>query len=289
MRPNSFLAGAIAGAGAMYLLDPARGTERRARLGRRLGAVRRGLETGALPDARSLLGWQPDEPRRRAGDADEVDVSVLRSGARDFGRLKATSALVGVAGGALAAYGFTRRGRVGGAMRAIGTTMLASGLRDLEGAPRGLLRERRRALEARRSIYIAAPPATVFAFWSDTANVPRFIAGVASVRDLGGGRSEWVGDSAAGVPVSWAARVTERVSDRVIAWRSEPNGAGEQTASFRFTPAGTGTRVDARVAYLPAAGQSDKAAAGLFGENPSERLGAELERARTAIETEGGR
>ena len=289
MRPNSFLAGALAGAGAMYLLDPARGAERRARLGRRLARVRRGIETGALPDARSLLGWEADDPRRRADDTEDVDVSLLRSGGRDFGRLKATSALVGVAGGALAAYGLTRRGRVGGAMRAIGTTMLASGLRDLEGAPRGLMRERRRALEARRSIHIAAPPATVFAFWSDVANLPRFMAGVASVRDLGAGRSEWVGNSAAGVAVSWTARVTDHLTDRAIAWRSEASGAGEQTTSFRFTPAGTGTRVDARIAYVPAAGQSDKAAAGLFGENPSARLGAELERAKTVIETEGGR
>ena len=289
MRPNSFLAGAIAGASAMYLLDPARGTERRARLRHRLAQVRRGIETGALPDARSLLGWESDEPRRRADDAEEVNVSLLRSGARDFGRLKATSALVGVAGGALAAYGLTRRGRVGGAMRAIGTTMLASGLKDLEGAPRGLLRERRRALEARRSIHIAAPLSIVFAFWADVANVPRYIAGVAAVRDLGGGRSEWVGDSAAGVPVSWTARVTERVPDRAITWRSDPSGAGEQTASFRFTPAGSGTRVDARISYVPPAGQSDKAAAGLFGENPTARLGAELERAKAVIETEGGR
>jgi len=289
MRPNSFLAGVVVGAGAVYLLDPARGRERRARLGHRLAQVRRGIETGALPDARSLLGWESGDVRRRADDDEQVDVSVLRSGDRDFGRLKATSALVGVAGGALAAYGLTRRGRVGGAMRAIGTTMLASGLKDLEGAPRGLLRERRRALEARRSIHIAAPPATVFAFWSDVTNVPRYIAGVASVRDLGAGRSEWVGDSAAGVPVSWTARMTERVPGQSIAWRSEPNGAGEQTASFRFTPAGSGTRVDARIAYAPPAGQSDKAAAGLFGENPSTRLGAELERAKAVIESEGGR
>jgi uncharacterized membrane protein len=289
MRPNSFLIGVMAGAGAMYLLDPVRGTERRSRLGRRLAQVRAGLENGALPDPRSLLGWEREVPRSRADDAADVDVLALRSGGRDLGRLKATSTLVGVAGGALAAYGLARRGRVGGAMRAIGATMLASGLRDLEGAPRGLLRERRRALEARRSIHIAAPPDAVFRFWSDVANMPRFMAGVTTVRDLGGGRSEWVGDTAAGVPVSWTARVTERMPGKLLAWRSEPNGAGEQSAAFRFTPAGTGTRVDARVAYVPAIGQSDKAAAGLFGDNPSGRLGAELERARKLIETEGGR
>ncbi len=287
MRPNSFLTGVMVGAGAMYLLDPVRGTERRARVGRRLAQVREGIENGALPDARSLLGWDRGIPRSRADDGADLDVTILRSGGRDFGRLKATSALVGVAGGALAAYGLARRGRVGGAMRAIGTTMLASGLRDLEGAPRGLLRERRRALEARRSVHVAAPPETVFRFWSDVANLPRFLAGVRTVRDLGSGRSQWIGDSAAGIPVSWAARVTEQVPGSLIAWRSEPNGAGEQTATFRFTPAGAGTRVDARVTYVPAEGQSDKAAAALFGENPTARLGAELERARTLIESGG--
>lgn len=288
MGRNGFLAGAIAGAGAMYLLDPAHGAERRGRLRHGVDRLRAGLQSGALPSARSLLGWDADEVRRRADDGSDVDVSVLRSGAPDFGRLKATSALVGVAGGALAAYGLTRRGRMGGAMRAIGTTMLASGLRDLEGAPRGLLRERRRTREARRSVHVAAPPDAVFAFWSDVANIPRFMAGITEVHDLGDDRLRWVGDSAAGVPVSWTARLAEHVPGRLIVWQSDPNGAGEHTATFRFTPAGSGTRVDARVAYVPPANQTDKAAAGLFGDDPSARLGAELERAKALIETERG-
>jgi uncharacterized membrane protein len=287
MGRNTFLAGALAGAGAMYFLDPEHGTERRKRFLIRLERIRGGLESGALPDLRSLArGDAP--PRRRADDDPETDVTCLRAGGLDLGRLRATSALVGVAGGALAAYGFTRRGRLGGAMRALGTTMLASGLRDLEGAPHGMLRERRRTLQARRSIHIAADPETVYGFWADAANAPRFLAGVTAVRDLGEGRSRWTAESAAGVPVSWTARVVEQVPGRLLAWRSDPNGAGEQTATFRFTPAGRGTRVDARVAYTPPPDQSDKAAAAVFGDDPSARLSAELERARTAIESDGG-
>ena len=288
MGRTSFLTGAVAGAGAMYFLDPEHGNARRARFRRRLERMQQGIRDGALPDARSILGLEPDVPRQRGDDTDDIDVSRLRAGGRDLGRLKASSALVGVAGGALAAYGLAKRGRVGGAMRAIGTTMLASGLRDLNGSPPGFLRERRRTLQARRSIHIAASADRVFRFWADVSNVPRFISGVSAIHDLGDGRSRWVGDSAAGVPVSWTARVVEQEPGRCIAWGSDPNGAGEQTATFRFTPAGTGTRVDARLTYAIPAGQSEKAAAALFGENPSIRLGAELERAKALIELEGG-
>ena len=287
MGRKTFLAGVVVGAGAMYLLDPEHGPGRRVRLRQRLDRMRESLRSGALPSPLALIG-RSGEIRHRAGDVDGMDVLHLRQGGADLGRLKASSALVGVAGGALAAFGLTRRGRVGGAMRAIGTTMLASGLRDLESEPRGLLRERRRSLEARRAIHIARPPHAVYEFWSEPANVARLIADVTEVRDLGDGEARWTANSAAGVPVSWIARITERHPDRLIAWRSEPDGAVELTATFRFTPAGSGTRVDARVVYTPPAGGREKAAAALVGDDPSTRLGAELERAKALIETGGG-
>jgi len=287
MGRKTFLTGVAVGAGAMYLLDPEHGPARRARLRSRLDRMQDGLRSGALPSPLALVGWT-DEIRHRAGDVDGLDVLHLRQGGPDLGRLKASSALVGVAGGALAVLGLTRRGRVGGAMRAIGTTMLASGLRDLEAEPRGLLRERRRSLEARRSIHIARPPHAVYTFWSDPANVARLLADVTEVRDLGGGEARWTANSVAGVPVSWTAHITEQQPDRLIAWHSDPDGAVELTATFRFTPAGSGTRVDARVVYTPPAEGRDKAAAALVGEDPSTRLGAELERAKAMIETVGG-
>jgi uncharacterized membrane protein len=46
--------------------------------------------------------------------------------------------------------------------------------------------------------------------------------------------------------------------------------------------------VDARVVYTPPAGGQEKAAAALVGDDPSTRLGAELERAKAMIETGGG-
>ena len=96
------------------------------------------------------------------------------------------------------------------------------------------------------------------------------------------------GNGVAGVPVSWTARITEQQPERLIAWRSDPDGAVELTATFRFTPAGAGTRVDARVVYAAPAGGREKAAAALIGDDPSTRLGAELERAKAMIELGGG-
>jgi len=71
-------------------------------------------------------------------------------------------------------------------------------------------------------------------------------------RDLGGGRSHWVVEGPAGVPVSWDAVVTRFVPNQVLAWKSEPGSAVPNAGVIRFEPTGDGdTRVDIRLSYNP--------------------------------------
>ncbi len=284
MSTRTFLAGAVAGAGLMYLFDPERGAERRTRLRRRIDAIRAGLDADYLPDAATR--W-PTTIARRYDDIDGLDAHLQRSGGGPA-RLRTSSAIMGVAGGALAAYGLARRGNVGRAMRTVGTTMLATGLKQADAAGFGLLRERRQAVDAQRTIEIEAPPARVFDFWRNYDNFSLFLSHVNAVTDLGGDRSRWSVDGPAGLPVTWTASITDLIPGRRIGWKSEPGSAVQQQGTVRFSPTLTGTRVDVRICYMPPAGALGKVIAELFGDDPDRRLDEDLLRVKALLETNRG-
>lgn len=288
MGSRSFLGGVAVGAGLMYLLDPDNGAERRIDAQQRLDEVRDGMASGRLGRVGELVA-RGGSVRFRRDDIEEFGAHGARTGTRGAGRVRASSAVVGVAGGAIAAYGIARRGRLGGAMRKVGTTMLVAGLKDFEAGPLGLLRERRQAVDAHRSVDVAAGPDAAYTFWRDYENFPLFLSHVKEVTDLGGGRSHWTVDGPAGVPVTWTARVTEDIPNRLLAWASEPGSSVENSGTVRFTPRGAGTRVDVRICYAPPAGAAGKAVAKLLGADPGSRLDQDLARVKVLLDLEGRR
>lgn len=289
MGRKQFFTGVAVGAGLMYLFDPHHGMARRERVRRRLDRVRADLGEGGVFDGGHLTRWLDDGAvRLRRDDIAGLDSHVLRSGLPGPSRVKASSAVVSAAGGALAVYGLTRRGRIAAAMRTLGTTILAAGLKDLDATPAGFLRERRKAVEAQRSVDIAVSPALAYQFWRNCENVPLFLSHVTEVADLGAGLSRWKVDGRAGGPVHWTAAVTEDIPDRLLAWHSEPGSPVQQSATVRFAPAGRGTRVDVRVRYQPPAGAVGRAVADLLGADPDRRLAQDLSRVKALLETVEG-
>ncbi|PYT15176.1 MAG: polyketide cyclase, partial [Acidobacteria bacterium] len=109
-----------------------------------------------------------------------------------------------------------------------------------------------RVFEFDKVVHIHAPAADVFAFWSDYEKFPRFMTHLKEVRDLGGGKSHWVAEGPAGVPVSWDAEITEQVPNQLLAWRSMPGSAVETEGVVRFDEnADASTRVTIRLFYKP--------------------------------------
>lgn len=285
MGTKSFIGGVTVGAGLVYLLDPERGELRRERLADRLGSVvdlaRWGLEKGAS----NALTSSPSRYGSRSGDIKGLEAATLRSPNRSAASSGMGEAALRIAGGLLAIYGLTRRGRSAAVLRTLGTGLMVgpAGRRRFGLAGSGPL-DRRRAVDIQKTLYIAAPVEEVYSFWTNYENFPLFMSHVREVEDLGGGRSRWSVSGPGGVPIEWSAILTQQVADEVIAWRSEAGSMLENAGIICFAPAGIGTRVNLRFCYHPPAGGAGQAVAELLGSDPRAKLNEDLGRMKSLLE-----
>jgi uncharacterized membrane protein len=275
MRKSGLLVGMAIGAGMSYLLDPAAGSGRRARLRARIEEHLTGEEstTVALESPVRRYGT-------RRGDIPGLESATLE---RDPGRDQANRAMT-VLAGALALYGLARRGPVGFAARTLGAGMLVSELRQPSTPAAPVARERRRTVDIQKTLFIEAPAQRVYQFWTDYENFPLFMSNVREVRDMGGGRSHWVVRGPGGVPIEWDAMLTQQVPGEMLAWRSRPGSMLENAGAVRFRPEGEGTRVELRLCYSPPAGGAGQAVAALLGADPRAKLNEDLGRLKSLLE-----
>ena len=222
----------------------------------------------------------------------EADISSLQGGRRRESRSELTQqrwtpslrVTAAGAGGALLWYGFRGDGTVKLAGVA-GTALLARAIMNREfrlivGAGGGP-----RAIEFDKTMNVCAPIEEVFAFWSNYSNFPRFMTHLKEVRDLGGGKSHWVAEGPAGVPVSWEAEVTVLAPNKLLEWRSLPGSRVETEGKVRFdaNPDGT-TRVTIRLCYNPPAGILGHYLASLFRADPKHEMDDDMVRFKSLIE-----
>lgn len=171
--------------------------------------------------------------------------------------------LSALSGALLAGYGFSRGSLGGTLLGSLGAALVfrgasgycpAFGLLDYSSATPAA--DTPKALEIAQAITVNKPPETVYAFWRKLENLPRFMTHLASVVELGDGRSLWRAESPGPLPdVEWEAKIVDDVPGERIAWRSvedaDVDNAGHVT--FAHAPHG-GTEVHVRIAYRPPAG-----------------------------------
>lgn len=280
---KTFMSGFTVGAGLVYFLDPERGVLRREQLARRLAPL--------LEEVRRRFADYAESPETglvryglRAGDIQGLGAATLSIARGESSPAGSSTTLLQAIGGALALYGLTRRGTWGRLFRTLGTGMLvgSAGRTVLTGSP--VERDRRRAVDIQKTLYIEAPIDQVYAFWSNYENFPLFMSHVREVEDLGDGRSHWSVSGPGGVPIEWNATLTQQTPNEVIAWRSEQGSMLENAGIIRFTTSGTGTRVDLRFCYHPPARGAGKAVAQLLGSDPRAKLNEDLGRMKSLLE-----
>lgn len=143
----------------------------------------------------------------------------------------------------------------------------------------------RRAVDVQKTIHIAAPVEEVYRFWSNHENFPKFMRHIKEVRELGGGRSHWVAVGPAGMSVSWNAEITERIPNRLIAWKSLPGSDIDAAGIIRFEEThDRETRVTIRLSYNPPAGVLGHTVASLFRADPKSEMDEDLIRMKSLIE-----
>lgn len=205
-------------------------------------------------------------------------------------------------GAALAIYGLRRRSPGALALAAAGTALMRRGATGYSPSYRRLgvdtadpnavrpnlltavLPSRKLVVE--RAYTIMRPRSELYAFWRDFEKLPRFMEHLESVTVTGDRRSHWVAKAPVGKPVEWDAEITEEVEDRLIAWRSLPGSAIENSGQVQFSdaPGGRGTMVRAVIRYSAPGGKIAMEISRLFGEAASQQLRDDLRRFKRVME-----
>lgn len=189
-------------------------------------------------------------------------------------------------GGALylMAYGMGRGGLIGMLAR-LGSLVLGAramtnlDLRTMIGQP-----SNHEAVRVRKAISIQAPVDEVYTLWSNFENFPRFMTNVEEIRDMGQGRSHWVVKGPAGSKIEFDAEVTEKVPNKVVAWKTLPDSAVTHHGQVRFKEVQDSTQVNVNMAYTPPAGVAGHVVAKLFGKDPKSEMDADLMRMKSLLE-----
>jgi uncharacterized membrane protein len=298
-RLMTLLSGASLGASGMYLMDPDRGSRRRAELRDALAEVDR---DALMERARRL------EPMVRTARELGGGVGALMPARW----MLASQVLRKLASGEPRWMGLSRREpRWMGMTRGVGWRRRRSMLqaRDwmmlggLVGAiAAGVWLARRWSgsaedIEIVRTMTVDGPVERVFEFWNDFENFPRFMSHVREVRRTGPDRTHWVVAGPGGTPIEWDAVVTRRLSNEEIAWRTVEGALVDHRGVVRFQPVGgQQTQIEVRLTYRPMGGALGHGLAALFGSDPERvitddlaRLGTQLRAGRTAIGESGPR
>lgn len=194
--------------------------------------------------------------------------------------------VAGLAGGALGAYGASRRNSGGAALLVTGLGLLARSaankpitrLVGMEGQPQ--------VVDLHKSIDIAAPVERVFEVWSGFEHFPEMTAHVLDVKRLDELRSRWTVAGPLGGSFQWDATLTDLVPGCCLSWETGPSAAVQHTGMVHFESLADGrTRVDLRMRYCPVAGVAGNLAAALLRADPARWISEDLTRIKTFIET----
>jgi uncharacterized membrane protein len=177
-------------------------------------------------------------------------------------------------GGALVAYGASRRTPAGTALALLGGYVAYRGIITTRA------RVRVRPIFVERSFTIQKPAAELYAFWRNFENVPRFTRNLKSVKVTGPRHSHWEAFAPMGLSLSWDTEIAEDRENEFIEWRSLPGAMIRNSGSVEFRPleSGQATRVSIAIAYELPPGSLGMAFARMLGRNPESQVEEDLRR-----------
>jgi len=205
-----------------------------------------------------------------------------------------------VAGSALTAYGLKRRSVPGLLVSGLGAVLVwrgatghcpayaALGVSTAEGdhgrqvsVPYG------RGIQVEKTVTINASPESLYTFWRNFENLPRFMENLESVEVIDSKRSRWVADGPAGIDAEWEAEIINEIPNELIGWRSVEGSRVDNAGSVHFTSAagGRGTEVKVVLRYDPPGGKLGAVVSRMFGEDPDWQVQEDLRRLKMLIET----
>jgi uncharacterized membrane protein len=270
---GKLLTGVIVGAGAMYLLDPERGSRRRSLL------RDRGIHVG-----RKLGGNREQSPQQSVQEA-QSEAERLQPSWRPATRLA-----VGALGSLVALEGSRTRGFQGQVLGLVGVGLVARAAANFPAGRLIALASSGRAITMEKTLHVDAPVDRVWELWSNFESFPRFMAHLREVRKIEEGRSHWVANGPAGVPAEWEAVVTDWVPGQFIGWRSVEGSPVESSGQVRLRPVSDHeTEIDVQLTYNPPVGAAGHALSTLLGADPKQAMDDDLLRLKSLLEDQQAR
>ena len=190
---------------------------------------------------------------------------------------RAAGSLISAAGAALIWRGATGHCHVYG----------AAGINTVD---RGDTREHlsgNRGVNVDESVTVARAAHELYQRWREFEWLPHIFPDLASVEQIGDGRSRWVARGPKGYRIQWTSEIINETPPELIAWRTVEPGDLVSAGSVHFTPAAgnRGTVVRLRMQYDPPAGKVGAAIAWLLGHEPSQSVREGLRRFKQLMET----
>ncbi|MBW4690979.1 MAG: SRPBCC family protein [Lyngbya sp. HA4199-MV5] len=193
-----------------------------------------------------------------------------------------------IGGSAMVLFGLQQRS-LRGVLTAIAGGSLAyhgiqgeKSLPDAVGEAVGL----NKVIRVERTVTINKSAEELYTYWHDFANLPTFMKHIQSVTVLDPRRSHWVANAPMGQSIEWDADIIDDRPNELIAWASIEGADVDHSGFVRFKPAtgDRGTEVKVVTEYNPPGGVLGSALAKLFGEEPEQQIGDELNRFKQLME-----
>ncbi len=185
-------------------------------------------------------------------------------------------------GGALAAYGMSRRSPRGAALGLAGSLLALQGVKS--GPAAALFK---RELRAQRAVTINRSASDLYELWRNDENAPLWMEHIEAVHKLSSTRSHWVMRGPGGVRIEWDSELTEDRHGHAIAWRSLPGSQFEQAGRVEFEELanGRGTEVRLKMIYRLPGGIFGSSLATLMGVEPEQQMRENLRHFKMLTET----
>ena len=198
-----------------------------------------------------------------------------------------TRMVASVTGGALTAYGISRRSVTGTGAAVVGIGLVTRSVTNLETSRLVGIGAGRRAVDIHKTLDINAPISHVFDFWNNYQDFPRFTRNVLEVRPTRiNDQAHWIVRGLVGQKLEFDTLVTERVLNKIIAWKTVEGSLVGHAGIIRFEPIGDeATRVHVRMSYNPPGGALGHRLTRVLGADLKSMLDEDLARIKTTLET----
>jgi uncharacterized membrane protein len=136
-----------------------------------------------------------------------------------------------------------------------------------------------------KTVIIERPVQTVYEFYRDFRNLPRFLGDVMNIELIGPATSRWTVQGPLGIRAHWTIQVIEECPNELIRYESVTSPALKTSWNIYFSPGPGAGQTEVREVMKAPFGKFGSLALALIGKFPAEEVSANLHRLKQLLET----